>query len=126
MARFITTGRFTRDYARALITAPEDREQAVRKLAEAAGARLVGFYFTSGASDFVIISESDDSESVVAACLAASAAGTISDLSTVRAWTGAEFKAVAEKARRLANAYRPPGSASELWAATIAHCPAPG
>lgn len=109
MPRLITRGRFTRDYAKGLIAAPEDREQAVRKLVEAAGGRLVSFYFTTGDADFVIVSESDDSEAVIAALLVAAAAGTISDTSTARAWTGAEFKAVAEKAAKAASAYRAPG-----------------
>ena len=37
------------------------------------------------------------------------AAGTVSHVSTARAWTGAEFKAVAERAAKAAKAYRPPG-----------------
>ena len=36
--------------------------------------------------------------SVIAALQATAGAGTISDISTARAWTGKEFKAVAEKA----------------------------
>lgn len=109
MPRLITRARFTRDYAKGLIAAPEDREAAVRKLLEAAGARFVSLYFTTGDADIVLISESDDSESVIAALLVAAAAGTISDVSTSRAWTAAEFKAVAEKAAKVASAYRAPG-----------------
>ena len=109
MPRLITRGRFTRDYAKGLIAAPEDREPAVRKIIEAAGGRLINFYVTTGESDFVLITESDDSESVIAGLLVAAAAGTISDVSTSRAWTGAEFKAVAEKAAKAASAYRTPG-----------------
>jgi hypothetical protein len=33
----------------------------------------------------------------------------ISHVSTVRAWTGAELKKVAERAAKAAKAYRPPG-----------------
>ena len=109
MPRLITRGRFTRDYAKGLIAAPEDREPAVRKLIEAAGGKLLSFYFTTGDADFVIISESEDSESVIAGLLVAAAAGTISDTSTARAWTGAEFKAIAKKAAKAATAYRAPG-----------------
>jgi hypothetical protein len=45
----------------------------------------------------MVISEANDSESIIAALVAA---GTISDVKTARAWTGAEFKAVAEKASK--------------------------
>jgi uncharacterized protein with GYD domain len=81
---------------KALIGAPEDREPAVRKLVEEAGGKVISFYMTIGETDFVLISE-------------ASGAGTISHVSTVRAWTAAEFKEVAERAGKVASAYRPPG-----------------
>jgi len=38
--------------------------------------------------------------------MVAAAAGTISDVTTARAWTGAEFKAIADKASKAASAYR--------------------
>jgi uncharacterized protein with GYD domain len=107
MIRLVTRGRFTRDYAKGLIAAPEDREPIVRKLVEGAGGRLVNFYFTTGDADFLLITETNEAESAIAALLAA--AGTISDVTTSRAWTGAEFKAVADKASKVASLYSPPG-----------------
>src|SRR5690349_12577857 len=109
MIRLISKGRFTQSYVKGLVGAPEDREPAVRKLIESAGAKLINFYFTTGDSDFVCITEANDAEAGVAAMLGAAAAGTISDISTARAWTGAEFKAVAEKASKAGKAYRSPG-----------------
>ena len=109
MIRLITRGRFTQDYTKGLIAAPEDREPAVRALIEATGGKLVSFYFTTGESDFLTIAEADDAESILAALMGAAAAGTISDVNTTRAWTGAEFKSVAAKASKAAAAYRPPG-----------------
>jgi methyltransferase family protein len=53
---------------------------------------------TAGDSDFLLISEDNDAENIIAALMAAAAAGAISDMTTARAWTGAEFKAVGEKA----------------------------
>ncbi len=102
MIRLITRGRFTQDYAKGLIAAPEDREPAVRKLVEAGGGKLLSFYFTTGGSHFVLIAEANDAESIIAGTMAAAAAGTISDVITVRAWTGAEFKTVAQKASKAA------------------------
>ena len=112
MSRLISQGRFTRDYTKGLLAAPEDREPAVRKLVKAAGGKLLNFYFTTGDSDFMLIAEAEESESVVAGLMAAAAAGMISDVTTSRAWTGAEFKAVAEKASQAASAYRAPGGKS--------------
>ena len=109
MIRLVTRGCFTQNYAKGLVSAPEDREPAVRKLVEGAGGKLVSFYFTTGDTDFMVISEADEGESIIAAMLAAVSAGTISNVKTARAWTGAEFKAVAEKASKAASHYRAPG-----------------
>jgi uncharacterized protein with GYD domain len=109
MARLVTRGRFTHDYAKGLVAAPEDREPAVRKLIEGAGGKVVSFYFTTGDTDFMLISEANESESIIAALLAVVASGAISNVITARAWTGAEFKVVAEKASKAAGLYRAPG-----------------
>ena len=109
MVRLVTRGRFTQDYAKGLIAEPEDREPAVRKLVEGAGGKVVSFYFTTGDSDFMLVTEADEAESMIAALLATVSTGTISGVSTVRAWTGAEFKAIAQKASKVASFYRPPG-----------------
>jgi uncharacterized protein with GYD domain len=108
MARLITRGRLTQEYAKRFVGSPEDREPAVRKLVEASGGKLISFYFTTGDSDFMLITEGDG-ESILAALMATAASGMVSDVTTCRAWTGAEFKAVAEKAAKLTGEYRPPG-----------------
>jgi uncharacterized protein with GYD domain len=92
-----------------MLGAPEDREPAVRKVVEAAGGKVISFYFTTGDTDFLLISEANEAESVIASLLATSATGTISNVSTARAWTGAEFKGIVERAAKTASAYRPPG-----------------
>src|SRR6476660_6498917 len=89
MIRLVTRGRLTQNYAKGLLAAPEDREPAVRKLIEAAGGKIINFYFTTGDSDFLLVSEANDAESIIGALVAAAAAGTISDVTTARAWTGA-------------------------------------
>ena len=109
MIRLVTRGCFTRNYAKGLVEAPEDREPAVRKLIEGAGGKLLNFYFTTGDTDFLAIAEANEAESIIAALLASVASGTVSDVKTARAWTGAEFKAVAEKASKAAGHYRAPG-----------------
>jgi uncharacterized protein with GYD domain len=98
MIRLVTRGRLTHDYLKGFISAPEDREPAVRKVIEKAGE-----------SDFLLISEAEEAEAVIAALMAAAAAGAVSHVTNVRAWTGAEFKSVAERASKAASAYRPPG-----------------
>ena len=62
MARLITRGRFTHDYVKGLLAAPEDREPVVRKLIEGAGGKMISFYFTTGESDFLLVSEANEPE----------------------------------------------------------------
>ncbi len=109
MVRLVTRGRFTQDYVKGILAAPEDREPAVGKLVEAVGGKVISFYFTTGETDFLLIAEADEPEALIAALMAAAAAGTITDVSTSRAWTGAEGKVIAERAAKAASAYRAPG-----------------
>ena len=74
----------------------------------ATGIYLLGD-FTTGDTDFLLISEADEPESIIAALLATVASGTICNVSTSRAWTGAEFKTVAERASKAVGNYRAPG-----------------
>ena len=109
VVRLVSRGNFTQDYAKGLVAAPEDREPAVRKLVEGAGGKLLSFYFTTGDTDFMVIAEADDPDTILGALMAATAAGMICNVSTGRAFTGKEFKAVAEKASKAAGHYRAPG-----------------
>lgn len=109
MIRLVTRGRFTQNYVKGMLDAPEDREPVVRKLVEAVGGKVISFYVTTGDSDFLLVSEANESEAIIASLMAAASAGTISHISTSRAWTGAEFKAIMERASKAAGAYRPPG-----------------
>jgi uncharacterized protein with GYD domain len=109
MIRLVTRGRFTHEYAKGLVAAPEDREPAVRKLIEGAGGKLLSFYFTTGESDFMVVAEANDAETLISTYLAVEATGAITDVTTARAWTGAEFKAVADKASNAIGLYRAPG-----------------
>ena len=44
MIRLVTRGRFTQDYVKGMMAAPEDREPVVRKLIEAVGGKVISFY----------------------------------------------------------------------------------
>ena len=57
MPLFMTQGRYTREAISGTIQAPED-SNAPKKVAEAAGGRLVAWYLTLGEYDFLAITES--------------------------------------------------------------------
>jgi len=54
------------------------------------------------------ITEFDDGANLIPALLVVSASGAVSNVKTVRAYTGAEFQAAQEKASKIASSYRPP------------------
>jgi uncharacterized protein with GYD domain len=70
---------------------------------------VTNFYMTTGDTDFLLIFEANEAEAVIAALMASSAAGMISNVATVWAWTGAEFKSVADRAAKAVKSYRLPG-----------------
>ena len=49
----------------------------MRKLIEEAGGKVISFYFTTGDSDFLLISEANEAEAIIAALMATAAAAFI-------------------------------------------------
>ena len=92
-----------------MIDKPADRSGAIKALIEKAGGKMIALYFTTGSNDVVLISEVADGSDAVAVGMAVAASGALSKIETVRAWTSSEFKAIAEKAAKVAGAYTPPG-----------------
>ena len=54
MPIFITQGRFTREYLKGGLAKPEDRQDAISRLCEQVGGKLVHLYFTLGQHDFIV------------------------------------------------------------------------
>jgi uncharacterized protein with GYD domain len=109
MPTFITYASYSLAGVKGIVSEPADRTEVIKALVDRAGAKLVAAYMTTGANDLVLITEAADASDAVAAGMAATAGGALSKLETVRAWTPAEFKGIAEKAARFAGAYKPPG-----------------
>ncbi|MEQ8966267.1 MAG: GYD domain-containing protein [Azospirillaceae bacterium] len=110
MTIYITQGRFSQKAIEGFVAKPEDRRDAVAKLMEAAGGRLIDYYVTFGDYDFLIISEGHDNKDVVASLLTAAASGTVSELKTTVAMTTADAKSAMEKAKSIAGSFRAPGT----------------
>jgi uncharacterized protein with GYD domain len=109
MPTFIMYASYSHAGIKGITSEPEDRTEAIKTLVEKAGGKLIAAYMTTGTNDAVLITELPDGSDAVATGMAASASGAIAKVETVRAWTLPEFKGIAEKAGRLAAAYRPPG-----------------
>lgn len=106
---FITQGRFTQQYIRGGLAKPEDRQDAISKLCEQAGGRLIQLYFTLGQHDFTLISEMPDAAAVSSLVLAATGGGGIHNATTTQAFTTADAKKLFEQAGKLTG-YKPMGA----------------
>jgi uncharacterized protein with GYD domain len=109
MPLFITYASYSQSGTKGLIDKPADRSGVIKALIEKAGGKLIALYFTTGSNDVVLISELADGSDAVAVGMAVAASGSLSKIETVRAWTSSEFKAIAQKAAKVAGAYTPPG-----------------
>lgn len=109
MPLFITYASYSNAGAKGLVEHPSDRSAAIKALVEKAGGKFIELYLTTGANDVVLITELADGSDAVALGLAVSASGSVSKIETARAWTGREFKGIAEKAAKAVGAYKPPG-----------------
>ena len=110
MPIFITQGRFTSKGVEGLLNKPEDRTKAVEALMKGIGGKLLNYYVTTGEYDFMIIAEGSSEQNIIAALLAASSTGTVTDLRTVTAITAADAKSVYEKAQSMRANFQPAGA----------------
>ena len=110
MATFITQGRFTREAIKGGLARPEDRQEAISRLCEQAGGKLLHLYFTLGQHDFTLISEMPDAEAASMLALVAAGGGGIEHTVTMQAFTTAEAKTLFVRAGKLAGSYKPMGA----------------
>lgn len=109
MPTFIAQGRFTGEAVRGMLQTPEDRTGPVARLFESLGAKLVGWYMTSGEYDWLLIVEAPSHDVVVSAAVAATAGGGVRDIKTFAAWTGRDSMAVFQKAQSAAPGFKSAG-----------------
>lgn len=110
MPLFITRASYSTEGIKGMIAKPEDRGKVVEKLVQAVGGKMVGCYMTTGEDDVILIAELPDGEDAVALGMAAAATGSVSNVTTVRAWTSADFTRIQKRAGTLGGAYKPPGA----------------
>src|SRR3974377_1443402 len=111
MTIYISRGRFTSDAVKGMVAKPENREEAVSKLCESVGGRLIGGYFTFGHHDWLSIAEFPDDKAAASAVLAAAAGGSLTDIETVPAMTAKDAHATFVSAQKAAKAFRSAGRA---------------
>ena len=110
MAIFITQGRFTREYIKGGLAKPEDRQEAISRLCEQVGGKLLNLYFTLGQHDFLVVTEMPDAQAVSVLAFVASGGGGIENSVTTQAFTTAEAKTLFERAGKIVGSYKPMGA----------------
>jgi uncharacterized protein with GYD domain len=109
MPTFVSQGRYTREAMRGMMNTPEDRTEAVSKLFEQAGGRLLSYYITFGEYDWLVVAEAPDERTMAAIAVAVAAGGGVTDLKTTLALTTAEAKGAFGMAGDLAKSFRSAG-----------------
>jgi uncharacterized protein with GYD domain len=109
MPIYISRGRFTSDAVKGMLAKPENREEAVAKLFQSVGGRLIGWYLTFGRYDWLVIGEFPDEKAAASAVLAAAAGGSLSDVETTIAMTAKDAANTFESAGKAAKAFRSAG-----------------
>jgi uncharacterized protein with GYD domain len=109
MPIFISRGRFTSHAIAGMVANPENREQVVAKLFESVGGKLIGWYLTFGASDWLVIGEFPNEKAAATAILAAAAGGSLSHVETTIAMTAKEAEATFQQATKAAKSFRSAG-----------------
>lgn len=94
---------------RLMVERPEDREAAARAVVEAAGGRLLSWYWMFGDHDGVLIYEAPSDAAAAAVLAAVAASGRVRCLRTNRLLTSEEARAAMTLAQDLAASYVPPG-----------------
>jgi uncharacterized protein with GYD domain len=112
MPIFITRGRYSRDAIKGMIANPEDRAEAVAKLAQQAGGKLLTYYVTMGEYDYLCILEMPSHKEACAAVLVAAGSGGVTDTKTTLAMTTAEAKEVFAATGKMASGFRAAGGAT--------------
>jgi uncharacterized protein with GYD domain len=110
MPHYLYQMSYSRDAIQALIASPTDREAAARQIAEAAGGKLKGFYFSFGSNDVVVIAEAPNDATMAAISLAVGASGAASHGAITKLMTAQEGMEAMKIAGKAVGSYKPPMS----------------
>jgi uncharacterized protein with GYD domain len=108
MALYMYQASYTSDAWKTQVQNPQNRAEQLRSFVEANGGKMLGFYYTFGEYDMVIITEFPDNVSASAVILAAISSGVVKSGKTTVLMSVEDGIEAMRKASGAG--YRPPGS----------------
>ncbi|ANT61856.1 MULTISPECIES: GYD domain-containing protein [Roseobacteraceae] len=109
MPTFIVTGCYTAAALKGMIAEPSDRAEGARSVVEATGGKMLAYYATTGATDWMVIVDVSDVHDLLASLMGVGASGMVSNIQTVRAFSAEELMDMQKKAGKAAQSYKSPG-----------------
>jgi len=110
MPKFLVLFSFTHETIARFLDHPEDRRGPGAQIAEAAGGKLVDYYWMFGQYDGLGIFEFPDSATAAAVALTGVGSGAFNRFETHELIEADQLVRIAEKAQALRPSYRPPGA----------------
>ena len=105
--KFVVLGRYSEQGLAGFVKNPGDnRQEAAKKITEAAGAKLIEMMTLRGAYDFIAIVEGPNFETAAGMKMLMEATGTIKDMTIMES---IDFNKAVEIASKAAASYRPVG-----------------
>jgi uncharacterized protein with GYD domain len=110
MATYILTGQYSEKAYQGMLQNAEDRTQAVGRLFEAVGGKLLHYYITFGENDFLVIAEAPDNQAAMTALMVAAGTGGVRNLATTVAMSTADAMAAMGRAKGIMAGFKPAGA----------------
>ena len=109
MALFMLMGKYSPEAMKAIMETGSDREAAARKVIEAAGGKLHGFYGMFGQDyNIALIVETPGNAEYIGAIAPAIMAGTFSAFKSIPLFTSGDVVKASKIAKKVGSAYSPP------------------
>ena len=109
MALFMLMGKYSPESLKAILDGGQDREAAARKVIEAAGGKLLGFYGMFGQDyNVAVIVEAAGNAEYMGAIAPAITSGTFTAFKSIPLFTAADVVKASKIAKKVTASYIPP------------------
>lgn len=110
MPKFLVLFNIDREAMARFVERPENRRVPAAQLAEAAGGRLLDYYWMFGQYDGLAIFEFPDAATAAAVSMMGTSSGAFSHFETHKLIDAEDLVSIAGTAQRMRPSYRPPGA----------------